>query len=149
MVRQRSVWKLAAVVAVAFVVALLAHDAGAQKTKCKTREAQMKYLMRGAVKPHHTDAGMLLAALYRAGFPGVAHGPVVQDIQRDGGAAAVGRALAWMVERAPAALEPSITAGTKTAAFNITVLSHLLGTPLQPDLGAHVLLVDQAHIGRQ
>ena len=91
----------------------------------------------------YSDAGALLAALYRAGFADVAHGPVAQDILRDGGDAAVGRALAWMIERAPAALEPTVNGATKTAAFNITVLSQLLGTPLQPDLAGHVLMLEE------
>src|ERR1019366_1937066 len=33
----------------------------------------------------YSDAGALLGGLYRAGFPHVAHGPVAQDIMRDGG----------------------------------------------------------------
>ena len=48
-----------------------------------------------------------------------------------------------MLDRSPDALEPSAKAGTKTAAFNITVLSHLLGTPLQPDLTGHVLMLEE------
>ena len=91
----------------------------------------------------YSDAGMLLAALYRAGFDAVAHGPVVQDILRDGGDAAIGRALAWMVDRAPEALEPTVGRANKTAAFNMTILSHLLGTPLQPDLDGHVLMLEE------
>jgi muramoyltetrapeptide carboxypeptidase len=91
----------------------------------------------------YSDAGALLAALYRAGFADVAHGPVAQDILRDGGEAAVGRSLAWMVDRAPAALEPTVNGSRKTVAFNITVLSQLLGTPLQPDLAGHVLMLEE------
>src|ERR1700674_1342442 len=37
----------------------------------------------------YSDAGVLLAALYRAGFKADAHGPVAQDILRDAGEAAV------------------------------------------------------------
>jgi muramoyltetrapeptide carboxypeptidase len=91
----------------------------------------------------YSDAGALLAALYRAGFESVAHGPVAQDVLRDGGDAAVGRALAWMVERTPEALEPTVNGMRKTAAFNITILSQLLGTPLQPDLAGHVLMLEE------
>jgi muramoyltetrapeptide carboxypeptidase len=91
----------------------------------------------------YSDIGMLLAALYRAGFAAVAHGPVAHDILRDGGDAAVARALAWIIDRAPEALEPSVDGVKKTAAFNITVLSHLLGTPLEPDLGNHVLMLEE------
>jgi muramoyltetrapeptide carboxypeptidase len=93
----------------------------------------------------YSDAGMLLAALYRAGFEAVAHGPVAQDILRDGGDAAVARALAWMIDRAPEALEPTVDGARKTAAFNITVLSHLLGTPLEPDLGGHALMLEEVN----
>jgi muramoyltetrapeptide carboxypeptidase len=91
----------------------------------------------------YSDAGMLLAALYRAGFEAVAHGPVAQDILRDAGDAAVTRALAWMIDRTPEALEPTVLNVEKTVAFNITVLSHLLGTPLEPDLEGHVLMLEE------
>jgi muramoyltetrapeptide carboxypeptidase len=91
----------------------------------------------------YSDAGMLLAALYRAGFEAVAHGPVAQDILREAGDLAVGRALGWMIDRAPAALEPTVCSTRKTAAFNMTVLSQLLGTPLQPDLDGHVLMLEE------
>ena len=43
---------------------------------------------------------------------------------REGGEAAVERALAWLAERAPAALEPGLEPGRPHAAFNITVLGH-------------------------
>ena len=43
----------------------------------------------------------------RSGFPHVAHGPMPADIAREGGEAAVRRALAYLVDRAPEALEPS------------------------------------------
>jgi muramoyltetrapeptide carboxypeptidase len=91
----------------------------------------------------YSDAGMLLAALYRAGFEAVAHGPMAQDILRDAGDAAVTRALAWMIDRTPEALEPTVVGAEKTVAFNITVLSHLLGTPLEPDLEGHVLMLEE------
>src|SRR6516164_2706405 len=91
----------------------------------------------------YSDAGVLLAALYRAGFKAVAHGPVAQDILRDAGDDAVTRALAWMIDRAPEALEPTVVGTKKTVAFNITVLSHLLGTSLEPDLDGHVLMLEE------
>jgi muramoyltetrapeptide carboxypeptidase len=91
----------------------------------------------------YSDAGMLLAALYRAGFKTVAHGPVAQDILRNEGDTAIGRALAWMVDRAPDTLEPTARGAMKTAAFNMTVLSQLLGTPLQPHLDGHVLMLEE------
>jgi muramoyltetrapeptide carboxypeptidase len=113
---------------------------------CRMVEAVMSKLTEAARRKTYvgySDAGMLLAALYRAGFPSVAHGPVAQDILRDGGDAAVARALAWMVDRSPEALEPTVGRADKTAAFNMTVLSQLLGTPLQPDLAGHVLMLEE------
>ena len=113
---------------------------------CRVVEAVMGRLTESSRRKTYlgySDAGALLAALYRAGFEAVAHGPVAQDILRDAGEAAVGRALAWMIERAPQALEPTVDGATKTAAFNITVLSQLLGTPLQPDLAGHVLMLEE------
>jgi muramoyltetrapeptide carboxypeptidase len=91
----------------------------------------------------YSDAGALLAGLYRAGFPHLAHGPVAQDILRDDGDAAIARALAWLIDRDPETLEPSLRAGQKTAAFNLTVFSQLLGTPLEPDLSGHVLMLEE------
>jgi muramoyltetrapeptide carboxypeptidase len=113
---------------------------------CRVAEAIMGALTESSRRKAYvgySDAGMLLAALYRGGFEAVAHGPVAQDVLRAGGDAAVGRALDWIVDRAPAALEPTVGHGRKTAAFNMTVLSQLLGTPLQPDLAGHVLMLEE------
>ena len=90
----------------------------------------------------YSDAGNILAMLLNAGFPNLAHGPMPTDINRDGGEAAIRRALSWLVDRDPAALEPTVTDGTPAAAFNLTVLSHLIGTPWQPDLAGRVLMVE-------
>ncbi|HEX5183532.1 MAG TPA: LD-carboxypeptidase [Allosphingosinicella sp.] len=89
----------------------------------------------------YSDAGFLLAGLYRAGFPHVAHGPMANDIRRAGGDTAVRRALAWLTERSEAALEPCLGSGP-TVAFNLTVFGHLLGTALEPDLESHELLLE-------
>jgi muramoyltetrapeptide carboxypeptidase len=91
----------------------------------------------------YSDAGFLLAGLYRAGFANVAHGPMPQDAMRDGGEAAVERALAWLAARAPETLEPGLEPGRPYAAFNITVLGMLLGTALEPDLAGHILLLEE------
>jgi muramoyltetrapeptide carboxypeptidase len=91
----------------------------------------------------YSDAGALLGALYRAGLTGVAHGPVAQDILRSGGEAAIARALAWLMHRDPSTLEPSLSVGQKAAAYNLIVLSQLIGTPLEPDLTDHVLMLEE------
>ena len=90
----------------------------------------------------YSDAGFLLAGLYRAGFPDLAHGPMPQDAMREGGEAAVRRALSWLAGRDPESLEPGLERGRPHAAFNLTVLTHLLGTALEPDLTDHILIVE-------
>jgi muramoyltetrapeptide carboxypeptidase len=89
----------------------------------------------------YSDAGFILGALYKAGC-GVAHGPVVADIKRAGGEAAVTRALRYIMDRDARTLEPSVSADAPSAAFNLTVLSHMIGTPLMPDLSGHVLMLE-------
>lgn len=111
---------------------------------CRIAEAVLARLgpaARNKIWGGYSDAGYLLGGLYQAGFD-VVHLPMPQDINRDGGAAAVRRALAWLIDRSPDALEPSL-GEEPAAAFNIIVLSQLLGTPLQPDLAGHVLLIEE------
>jgi muramoyltetrapeptide carboxypeptidase len=103
--------------------------------------ARLTPAARGKTYGGYSDAGYLLAGLYKAGLE-VAHLPMPQDVKREGGEEAVLRALAWLVDRDAQALEPSV--GTEpAAAFNIVVLSQLLGTPLQPDLAGHVLMLEE------
>lgn len=90
----------------------------------------------------YSDAGTFLAALYARGFPEVAHGPMPGDIRMAGGEQAVARGLAWLLERETQALEPSV-GGAPTAAFNLVILAHLIGTPLEPDLTGHVLMLEE------
>lgn len=87
----------------------------------------------------YSDAGFLHAGLHKAGLD-VAWGPMPQDVMRDGGEAAVTRALDWMVRRDPAAVEPDIQA--PAMAFNLTVLASLLGTVLEPDFTGVELLIE-------
>jgi muramoyltetrapeptide carboxypeptidase len=91
----------------------------------------------------YSDAGALLAGLYAIGFEGCAHGPMPADINHDGGEQAVGRALDWLAGRAAATLEPSLEPSRKAVAFNMMTFSQLLGTPLQPDLTGHVLMLEE------
>jgi muramoyltetrapeptide carboxypeptidase len=88
----------------------------------------------------YSDTGFLLAAFGKAGLD-VAHGPMPQDVLRDGGGAAIDRALDWLVRRDPAAVEPGLA--EPAMAFNLTVLSMLLGTVLEPDLTGIELLVEE------
>ena len=94
---------------------------------------------RGKLYMGYSDAGFLHAGFHKAGLD-VAWGPMPQDAMREGGEAAIHRALDWLVRRDPVALEPALQ--TPAMAFNLTVLSNLLGTPLEPDFTGVDLLVE-------
>jgi muramoyltetrapeptide carboxypeptidase len=91
----------------------------------------------------YSDTGALLAALYALGFRDLAHGPMPADLNREGGEAAVKRSLDYLMARDPSTLEPGVSSKTPAAAFNITILSHLIGTPFQPDLAGHILMLEE------
>lgn len=89
----------------------------------------------------YSDGGFLLAALHRAGVE-VAHGPMVQDIARsDGGEEAAARSLRWLASRDPSSLERGLAG--PSFAFNLVVLSSLMGTPLEPDFSGAELLIEE------
>jgi muramoyltetrapeptide carboxypeptidase len=89
----------------------------------------------------YSDTGYLLAALYRAGIGRPGHGPMPVDIRRDGGDAAVRRALGWLGGDS-AGIEPSLD-DRPAAAFNLMTLAMLCGTELMPDLAGHVVSVEE------
>ncbi len=88
----------------------------------------------------YSDTGFLLAAFHKAGLR-VAHGPMPQDVLRDCGEEAVGRALDWLVDKSSDSVEPHLE--QPAMAFNLTVLSKLLGTILEPDFTGVELLVEE------
>jgi muramoyltetrapeptide carboxypeptidase len=83
----------------------------------------------------YSDTGFLLAGLAARGVGKPVHGPMPSDIRRDRGEAAIVRSLAWLADPTPAE-RPQL-------AFNVTVLSHLLGTPLEPDFTDRVLMLEE------
>lgn len=87
----------------------------------------------------YSDAGFLQAGFYKAGIE-VAWGPMVQDVLREDGELAITRALDWIVRREASALEPALDG--PAMAFNLTVLSNLLGTSLEPDFTDVDLLIE-------
>jgi muramoyltetrapeptide carboxypeptidase len=89
----------------------------------------------------YSDLGFMLAGLYGRGCK-VAHGPMPADLRRAEGEIAVARSLRYLVEGARDTLEPHVSRDTASAAFNITVLSHLMGLAIEPDLSGHVLMVE-------
>jgi muramoyltetrapeptide carboxypeptidase len=102
--------------------------------------ARLPDAARGKLYMGYSDAGFLMAGFHKAGLE-VAWGPMPQDALREGGDAAIHRALNWLVLRDRAALEPQIEA--PAMAFNLTVLSNLLGTPLEPHFAGVDLLIEE------
>ena len=91
----------------------------------------------------YSDCGFLLAGLYQRRIGQIAHGPLANDILREGGTEAVARGLAFLARGDVGTLEPSLESGVPAAAFNLTVLCHLLDTPLMPNLSGHVLALEE------
>ncbi len=89
----------------------------------------------------YSDCGYLLAGLYRLGAGRPVHGPMPVDIRREGGEAAVRRALGWLAGD-PAGLELSL-GGQRAVAFNLMTLAMLCGTELMPDLSGHVVMIEE------
>ena len=89
----------------------------------------------------YSDMGFLLGALYARRIGRPAHGPMAIDIGRQGGDRTVARSLGWMVSRDRQGLEPGL-GDRPAAAFNLSILAAMIGTPWLPDLTDHVLLIE-------
>lgn len=111
---------------------------------CRIAEAVLPRLTETARSKRYlgySDAGSLLALLYKAGFPHVAHGPMASDAVRHDATAR--RALNWLTKGDPASWEPSLHSDPRPAvAFNLSILDALVGTALEPDLSGHVLMLE-------
>lgn len=90
----------------------------------------------------YSDVGVILAGLYKHGFQNVAHGPMPTDLSRTGGETAIKRALDWLIDRAPESVELGAAFDSKSVAFNLMTFQSILGTPLEPDLREHVLMLE-------
>lgn len=90
----------------------------------------------------YSDMGSLMGALYARGFANIVHGPMPTDMSREGGEAAVRRALSYLANKSVETLEPTVLSGSKCAAFNLKTFGELIGTPYLPDLTDHVLLLE-------
>jgi muramoyltetrapeptide carboxypeptidase len=112
---------------------------------CRIAEAVLPQLTDVARKKRYlgySDAGSLLALLYKAGFPHVAHGPMASDGARHD--ATGRRAVDWLIRGDRASLEPSLLGDARPAvAFNLTILNELVGTALEPDLTDHVIMLEE------
>jgi len=89
----------------------------------------------------YSDMGFLLGALYARRIGRPVHGPMVIDIGRKGGDATIARTLGWLAAQDRQGLEPGLGA-QPAAAFNLAILTSMIGTPWLPDLADHVLLIE-------
>ncbi len=89
----------------------------------------------------YSDAGYLLAGLYRHGIGRPVHAPMAADIRHDGGEAAIRRVFDFL-RGSTDGLERSLGA-QPSVAFNLMTLAMLVGTELMPDLTGHVVLVEE------
>ena len=91
----------------------------------------------------YSDTGFLLAQLAKRGIGRVTHGPMPADILREGGEAAVRRAIRFLSGAdGEAGVEPGTLAPGNYAAYNISVLASLIGTVHAPDLSGVTLLIE-------
>lgn len=112
---------------------------------CRIAEAVIPRLNEVARKKRYmgySDAGSLLAGMYKAGFRHLAHGPMASDSVRHDETAE--GALAWLTTGRTDWIEPSLAVDGKPAvAFNLTIIDQLVGTALEPDLTGHVLMLEE------
>ncbi|MEP3051538.1 MAG: LD-carboxypeptidase [Erythrobacter sp.] len=104
--------------------------------------AQMNEAARSKTYVGFSDAGYLLAALYRGGIGQAVHGSMPVSARSDGGREAVRRVLRWFAGD-NSGLEPSLDGETPAAAFNLITLAMVAGTPMMPNLEGHVLMVEE------
>jgi len=112
---------------------------------CRIAESVIPRLNATARKKRYlgySDAGSLLAGMYKAGFQHLAHGPMASDSVRHDETAA--GAVAWLTTGRGDWIEPSLADDPRPAvAFNLTIIDQLLGTVLEPDLTGHVLMLEE------
>lgn len=86
----------------------------------------------------YSDGGFVHAAMLRGGRAGAVWGPMVADVARVGGERAIERAVRLLT----ATDVPNDHAAAGEVAFNLSVLSATLGTPLEPPLGGRTLMLE-------
>jgi muramoyltetrapeptide carboxypeptidase len=104
--------------------------------------AQMNAAARAKTYVGFSDAGYLLAALYRNGIGQSVHGHMPVSARSEGGREAIRRVLKWLGGDT-SGVEPSLDGTTPAAAFNLITLAMIAGTPMMPDLTGHVVMVEE------
>ena len=90
-----------------------------------------------------SDMGFLLGALYARGIGKPVHGAMASSIGYDDHGESAAWVLDWLIDRDRRGLEPSLADGRPAAAFNLAILTSLIGTKWLPDLTDHVLMIEE------
>lgn len=89
-----------------------------------------------------SDTGFLLGALYARRIGRPVHGPMASSANAANDGLPVARSLAWLANRDRGVLELTLD-GRPAAAFNIAILTSMIGTPWLPDLTDHILYLEE------
>ena len=90
----------------------------------------------------YSDFGAVLARLYKMQIGRLIHGPMPVEVNRSvGGEECVTRVLDYVTGRSKDGIEPTRSAHPRIA-INLTILEHIIGTPWQPDLSGHVIMIE-------
>jgi muramoyltetrapeptide carboxypeptidase len=111
---------------------------------CRIAEDALRRLGPAASKKTwlgYSDAGYLLAGLYRQRIGRPVHAPMLACGRRAGGLDALRRVLGFVAGDGTG-LEPSLQTHP-TVAFNLMTLAMVAGTPLMPGLAGHVVMVEE------
>jgi len=90
-----------------------------------------------------SDMGFLLGALYARRIGRQAHAAMPVTLGRNDPGDSMGWALSWLIDHDKKGLEPSLADGRPAAAFNLAILTTMIGTPWLPDLTDHVLMIEE------
>jgi muramoyltetrapeptide carboxypeptidase len=103
---------------------------------------KIKDLARRKIYMGYSDAGVMLAALYKHKIGSVFHGPMPGDILREQGDKAVRRGLDFFLTRDRNLVEASVD-NCPTVAFNMMTLSQMIDTSILPNLSGHIVMVEE------
>ncbi|UZK67865.1 LD-carboxypeptidase [Sphingomonas sp. M1-B02] len=90
-----------------------------------------------------SDMGFLLGALYARRIGRSVHASMASSLGRNDPGDATAWALGWLIDKDRRGLDPSLADGRPAAAFNLSILDALIGTPWLPDLTDHVLMIEE------
>lgn len=90
-----------------------------------------------------SDMGFIMGALYARRIGKQVHASMPISLGRNDPGDSNAWALEWLVNRNRQVLEPSLTDGRPAVAFNLAILTSLIGTPWLPDLTDHVLMIEE------